>query len=434
MVASQGVGGEWHAVYRLDWIEQLKLRLVATPASRQIVLVSPVVWSLGFTSFLTDISSEMVTSALPAYLFLHLRLSPLQYGVIDGLYNGFAIAVLSLAAGFMADRLGRHKEVALAGYGISAVCKLLLPASGAAWGWIAAVIALDRSGKGMRSAPRDALISRNSSISGLASAFGVHRAMDAGGALLGPLIAFALLAFLPGAFDVLWSTSFVFAVLGVGALWLFVPASKPAGRVPAEKISVRSTLGLLADRRFRVLVGVGTLFAAFTVSDAFVYLLLQQHGAFPAGYMPLNYVGTACAYMLFSIPVGLCADAWGRSKILVAGYAVLLLIYGIILLSPSISLVTHVACIALLGLYYAGTEGVLMAMGSVVVPERLRGSGLALIGTAIGLGKVVSSIAFGWLWSRQGASTALMVFTAILLGAITMGALWLHRSGRESTR
>ena len=419
-------------MYRLDWIEQLKLRLIATPTARQVVLVSPVVWSLGFTSFLTDISSEIVNSALPAYLFLHLRLSPLQYGLIDGLYNGFAIALLSVAAGFIADRWGRHKEVALVGYGLSALCKLLLPASGAAWGWIAAVIGLDRAGKGMRTAPRDALISWNAPAHALASAFAVHRALDAGGALLGPLIAFVLLAQLPGAFDVLWSTSFVFAVLGVGALWLFVPSSQPAQRAPEQKLTARSTVGMLASPRFRVLAGIGTLLAAVTVSDGFVYLLLQQRGTLPAGFMPLNYVGTACAYMIFSIPAGLFADAWGRSKVLLAGYGVLVLIYGIILASPSIGIATHIACILLLGLYYAGTEGVLIAMASLVVPEKARGSGLALLGTSIGIGKVISSIVFGWLWTQYSASVAVVVFTVTLVGALAVAALWLRHAERES--
>ena len=109
-------------MYRLDWIEQLKLKLTAAPATGAVLTVSPVVWSLGFTSLLTDISTEMVNSALPVYLVLHLHLSPVQYGVIDGLYNGLAVALLSIAAGLIADRSGRHKEVAGFGYALSAGC------------------------------------------------------------------------------------------------------------------------------------------------------------------------------------------------------------------------------------------------------------------------------------------------------------------------
>src|SRR5262249_31700687 len=188
--------------------------------------VSPVVWKLGWTSFLTDISSEMVNSVLPVYLVLHLHLSPLQYGAIDGVYNGLAAVLVSLAAGLLADRSKRHKEVALTGYGLSAVCKLALLLAGGVWGWLIAITGIDRIGKGIRTAPRDAIISLNTAPNLMASAFAVHRALDAGGSLLGPLIAFILLAQLPGAFDVLWITSFLFAILGVAALWLYVPNPK----------------------------------------------------------------------------------------------------------------------------------------------------------------------------------------------------------------
>src|SRR5262245_7840187 len=197
-------------MYRLEWIERRKLRASAPPFTGQITKVSPVVWKLGLTSFLTDISSEMVNSVLPVYLVLHLHLSPLQYGVIDGVYNGLAVILISLAAGLTADRSKRHKEVALTGYGFSAICKLFLLAAGGAWGWLIAIVGLDRIGKGIRTAPRDALISLNTPPHLMASAFAVHRALAAGGALLGPIVAFFLLTRMPGAFDVLWVTSFLF--------------------------------------------------------------------------------------------------------------------------------------------------------------------------------------------------------------------------------
>src|SRR5687767_4337689 len=145
-------------MYRFDWIEQLKLRAAPSPAGG-LAATSPVILALGLTSFLTDISAEMVNSLLPVYLFLHLKLTPFQYGAIDGVYNGLSIALVGLAAGLIADRWTRQKEVALAGYGLSAACKLLLVAAGGVWSSIAAVVAIDRLGKGIRTAPRDALIS-----------------------------------------------------------------------------------------------------------------------------------------------------------------------------------------------------------------------------------------------------------------------------------
>ena len=144
--------------------------------------VSRTVWCLGLTSFFTDVSSEMVASILPIYLVLHLHLSPLAFGLIDGLYQGFA-AVARVAGGFVADRWRSHKAVASVGYGLSAVCKLGLLAAGNVWSLLALTIALDRTGKGIRTAPRDAMISLSTPRAELATAFGVHRALDAAGAM-----------------------------------------------------------------------------------------------------------------------------------------------------------------------------------------------------------------------------------------------------------
>ncbi len=316
-------------MYPLEWIEKLKAGRTQAARAPSPFTVSPVVLSLGLTSLLTDVSSEMVNSLLPAYLVLHLHLSPLQYGLVDGLYNGFAIALLSLATGYLADRTSAHKWVALAGYGLSGACKLLLLAVGTTYAWILLVIGLDRLGKGIRAAPRDALISLNSDPAAFANAFSVHRAMDACGSLLGPVVAFVLLAALPGAFDAVWVTSFVFAMLGVAALWLFVPKTAPLPSQPvAEPAAPRVTWSAWRSRRFMVIAGCGAVLALTTISDGFVYLMLQEKSATAAGYFPLFYVMTAAAYMLFAIPAGRLADRAGRATVFIGGYIVLVAMYA----------------------------------------------------------------------------------------------------------
>ena len=147
---------------------------------------------------------------LPLYLTVSLGLSPLAYGLVDGLYQGVTVLV-RIGGGVTADRTGRPKAVAVFGYALSAVTKLALLAA-TALASISAVITLDRAGKGIRTAPRDALIAASSAGSGLGRAFGVHRALDTVGAMLGPLVAFALLAIVPGGYDVVFVTSFCFAV------------------------------------------------------------------------------------------------------------------------------------------------------------------------------------------------------------------------------
>ncbi len=422
-------------MYRLDWLEQLKLRLTASPSARMVTKVSPVVWALGFTSLLTDVATEMVNSVLPLYLVLHRHMSPLQYGVIDGLYNGFAIALLSLSAGVIADRWQRQKEVAAVGYGLSAICKLALLFT-ASWGWIALIVGLDRAGKGMRAAPRDALISLNTPTAALATAFAVHRGLDAGGALFGPLLAFTVLAVFPASFDIMWATSFVFAVFGISVLWLMVPrhraAPAPPAAVRAPVPTLRSSLALCSAPRFRSLLLCALLLALTTVSDGFLYLMLQKRNETPANMLPLFYVGTASFYMLFSLPVGLLADRWGRTRVLIAGFAVLPVIYLGLAAGPFFGVFDVALMLALMGLYYAATEGLLMAMGSALVAPELRTSGLALVGTAIGLGKMGSSVLFGALWESGGSDAAMFTFCVGMIVVLLFSARRLRGISSET--
>ncbi|NML15986.1 MFS transporter [Azohydromonas caseinilytica] len=412
-------------MYRFDWFEQVKLGQASRVDAAAAVRVSPVVWGLGFTSLLTDISSEMVNSTLPVYLVLHLRLSPAQYGLIDGIYNGFAIALLALLAGWLADRHARQKELALAGYGLSTLCKLVLLVA-SSWSALLWVVGLDRAGKGLRSAPRDALISLNTPAGQYAGAFAVHRALDACGSLLGPVVGFILLAQLPGAFDAVWVTSFVFGLLGVAVLWFFVPRPAPAmtaSPVPAPALAQDLAGRGWITRRFLVLAGCGALLALATISDGFLYLMLQQRHPAATGYFPLFYVATAAVYMLMSVPAGRVADRLGRARIFLGGYAVLGLLYGVLLVSGPMSVPALLGCLALLGLFNAGTEGVLMAMASAEVPAARRTTGIALIATAIGLSKLLSSVLFGALWQAWGTQVAVSVFIAALALAL-LAAHW----------
>ena len=417
-------------MYRIEWIERLKLSGPKRTQTARLP-ISPVVYSLGFTSLFTDISSEMVNSLLPAWLVLHLHMSPLQYGIIDGIYSGLSVALLSLLAGYLADRGGRQKEVALFGYALSGLCKLLLLGVAATWGWIALVMGVDRAGKGIRAAPRDALISLNSDPAAYAMAFSVHRAMDACGSLLGPITAFALLTLLPGAYDAVWVTSFFFAVIGVAVLWLFVPQA-PVVDVSQVASAMRIEWSPWKSRRLMALTACGTLLAATTVSDGFLYLLLQQKSATSAGFFPLFYVITAAAYMLLSIPAGRLADRTSRSRVFLGGYAVLVLLYVGLLFVDRISTVELFGCLILFGIYYAATEGILMALVSVVIPPAHRTSGIAIVGTAIGIAKLLSSLAFGALWTGIGVRGAVICFVIVLGVALAISLALMRATDHDS--
>jgi len=388
---------------------------------------------LGLTSLLTDISSEMVVTVLPLYLVYVGGFSPLAFGLIDGIYNG-ATALVALASGFVGDRWRRHKEVAATGYGLSALCKLLLALAGTAVSAIGAIVLLDRAGKGIRTAPRDAMISLSTPEPQLGTAFGVHRAMDTTGAMLGPLVAFGMLALAPLAFQSIFLVSFCLAVAGVGILVLLVQPqrAKQEAAEPPPPPSLRRALGLLRIARFRALMIAGGGLSLATASDAFIFLALQRELDLGTSLFPLLFVGSAGAYMLLAVPMGRLADRVGRGRVLLAGYALLLAVYGALLL-PIGGWLLLVAALGLLGAYYAATDGVLTALGSAVVPEELRGSGLALLRTVTSTARLFASLLFGALWTFWGIDAALVCFAFALVVASASAAALLLRH-REPAR
>lgn len=408
-------------MYSIDWTALVRRRrgqdATAAPLTR---VIGRTVWALGVTSLLTDISSEMIASILPLYLVLQLGMQPLAFGFIDGVYQGGA-ALVRIAAGAMADRLRRYKAVAVTGYALSACCRIALLAAGSNWSIITGTVAVDRLGKGVRTAPRDALIALSTDRAYLATAFGVHRALDAGGAMLGPLLAFALLASAPARYDILFAVSFAVAIAGLSAIILFV---EPASMTPAAT-ALNPPRGrirdVFRDARFRGLLIVGFLLAVATVSDAFIYLALQRRLAIGATAFPLLYVGTSTLNAMFSIPAGRLADRWGRRAVFLCGYGALAAVYVILLLPAGSGLVV-VLPLALLGLYYAATDGVLTALAASVLPPEAAGTGLSLLATATNGGKLLSSILFGLLWARADLRTATIRYLIALMVALPVSA------------
>ncbi|MFF7471743.1 MFS transporter [Streptomyces sp. NPDC008092] len=394
-------------------------------AGRYRSTIAPTVLALGTVSLVTDVSSEMVTAVLPLYLVAGLGLSPLGFGLLDGVYNGFS-AVVRLVGGHLADRGGgRHKWVAGAGYALSALCKPLLLIAHTLTP-IGLVLAADRTGKGLRTAPRDALISLSSTPETRGRAFGVHRAMDTAGALLGPLAAFLILRATVDGYDAVFTVSFCVAVLGVLVLVLFVPGGgrTEAPGAPAARPTLRAALGLLSHRDLRRLTVCALLLGLATVSDSFVYLLLQRRLGVPDRWFALLPLGTAAAFLLLAVPLGRLADRWGRWRVFLTGHGALLLAYVLLLTSWHGTALPY-AVLALHGTFYAATDGVLMAAASDTVPETLRSSGLALVQTGQAGARFACSLGFGAAWTLWGDRTALSV-SAVALAVCAAYALTLR--------
>jgi MFS family permease len=381
------------------------------------------VLALGSVSLVTDISSEMITAVLPVYLVFGLGVSLLTVGFVDGLYTGVTVLV-SLLAAHIADRTQQRKAVAAVGYAMSAISKLGLPAVGASIGGIAAVIGIDRTGKGLRTAPRDALISLSSPADLLGRSFGVHRAMDTAGALLGPLVAFVILRSAPQSYDAVFVVSFCVAAAGLVLLLAFVRNRRESVATRAE-VSLRAGVALLRRRMFRRATVQATLLAAVTLSDTFVYLLLQNQLDVSLVYFPLLPLGTSAVYMVLAAPLGRVADRWGRWRVFVAGNAAMLAVYAA-LLSPLPAAAVLVLALGLHGVYYAATNGVLMALVAPSLPAPLRTSGMAIVQSGTAAASFVSSVVAGALWSWRGpmftASFFLVGLALVLVGTVVASA------------
>ncbi len=399
-------------MYSLDPKRLQEVRFTRVPG------IAANVWFLGLTSLLTDVSSEMVTAILPIWFVFAVGMTPLQFGFIDGLSQGVS-AVARLGSGLVGDRWRRHRDVAVLGYGLSALCKIGLLAAGGAWGLASAAIAIDRIGKGIRTSPRDSLISLSATPERLGLAFGIHRALDTAGALLGPLVAFAILAALPQAFDLVFVTSFFIAIAGLAAIVCFVRdvAAAPTADASPARPSLAQAFGLLRDARLRAISVTGFALGLFTTADAFVYLALQRKLSTQVAWFPLFYALTALAYLALAVPAGALGDRFGRMRLFLVGHGLLLLV-GIDLLALPAGPASALLALALLGAYYACTDGVLMALASAFVPPALRGSGLGIVATSNGVARLLASLMFGALWNARGMPFALAVFAAGLAVAL----------------
>ncbi|MFE5804345.1 MFS transporter [Streptomyces sp. NPDC056491] len=398
--------------------------------------VASTVLALGTVSMITDISSEMVTAVLPLYLIAGLGLSPLGFGALDGVYNGVS-ALVQLTGGHLADRVRNHKLIAGIGYGLSALCKPLLLFAHSL-GPISVILTLERTGKGLRTAPRDALISLSTPPELQGRAFGVHRAMDTTGALLGPLAAFLILSVAVDGYDAVFGVSACVAVLGVVVLMLFVPSGgadpqprppgpRPSTDAPATDapivaadadrpapVRLRDALGLLRLPRLRNLAICAVLLGLTTVSDAFVYLLLQRRTGIGDQWFPLLPLGTAAVFLLLAVPAGALADRIGRRTVFLTGHALLLAGYALLLWAPAWPALPYLV-LALHGMFYAATDGVLPAAVAATVPGELRATGLALVGTGQALARFGCSLAFGGAWTLWGTGPALAAAAAGLI-------------------
>jgi MFS family permease len=358
---------------------------------------------LGLVSFLTDSSSEMVYPLIPLYLPL-IGAGPAILGLIEGLAESVA-SLLKIYSGYIADRFRRRKPLAIAGYAGSPVGKLLIGLS-AVWPTVFLGRLLDRFGKGVRTAPRDAIIAESCESNRRGFTFGLHRAMDAAGSVLGTFFAIYLLSRLnqasPAAYRRIFLLSLIPAALGVCLLFL-VREEKPDGKPLAKKLSLQWSA---LDRRLKAFLVVTFLFTLGNSSNMF--LLLRARTLLNVDRVPNAGIVVLWMYLLYYVvkslvilPAGSLSDRVGRKALLVAGYV----FYGLVYLGFAIAKAPTTLwwLFAAYGIYIAFTEGVEKALVTDVAPENLRATMIGLHATLVGIGLYPASQLAGLLWKFFGA-------------------------------
>ena len=379
--------------------------------------IPPGIWVLGFVSLLMDISSEMVHSLLPLFMVTTLGASALLVGVVEGLAESTAL-IVKVFSGTLSDYLGRRKGLAVLGYGLGALTKPLF-AIAPGMGLVLTARLLDRVGKGIRGAPRDALVADIAPAHLRGAAFGLRQSLDTVGAFTGPLLAVGLMLLWANDFRAVFWVAVVPGVLAV-LLLLFGLQEPPA--VPGAKRSnpiTRQNLRSLSPAYWWV-VGIGAMFTLARFSEAFLVLRAQQ-GGIPLALVPLVMVAMNLVYAASAYPFGKLSDRMGHTRLLALG--LLVLVAADLVLAYSNHWGVVLAGVALWGVHMGITQGLLATMVANTAPPALRGTAYGFFNLASGLAMLLASVLAGLLWDRLGAS-ATFYAGAGLCGLALLALAW----------
>jgi MFS family permease len=376
------------------------------------------VWALGLVSLFMDLSSEMIHALLPLYLVGVLGASALTVGFIEGIAEATA-SVTKIFSGALSDYLGRRKLLAVLGYGLAAFTKPVFPlASGIAW--LTAARFVDRVGKGIRGAPRDALVADLTPANLRGSAYGLRQSLDTIGAVLGPLLAIVFMAALANNFTAVFWIAVVPAFVSLAIIVLVVrePDLPPDSRKVQSPFS-RAELGRLSTAYWLV-VGVSAVFTLARFSEAFLLLRAQSVGL-QLTLVPIVMVVMNVVYTFSAWPAGALSDRVDRYLVVAAGFATLILADLVLALGNGVAAV--LIGVALWGLHMGLTQGLLAALVADTAPPELRGTAFGMFNLLSGIALLLASIIAGGLWDVIGPGGTFLagaMFTAIALAALPL--------------
>jgi len=374
------------------------------------------VWALGFVSLLMDVSSEMVHSLLPLFMATVLGASALTIGFIEGLAEATAL-IVKVFSGALSDYLGRRKPLALLGYSLGALSKPLF-ALAPGMGLVVTARLVDRVGKGIRGAPRDALVADITPPALRGAAFGLRQSLDTVGAFLGPLLAVGLMLLWADDFRAVFWVAVIPGLLAVALLAVAVHEPAPAPGRPRSNPIQRAQLARLGAGYWWV-VGVGAVFTLARFSEAFLVLRAQQSGIAMA-LVPLVMVAMNLVYAASAYPFGALSDRHSHRALLAWG--LLVLIAADAVLASSGHWTAVLGGVALWGVHMGITQGLLATMVADIAPADLRGTAYGCFNLVSGLAMLLASVTAGFLWDRYGAP-ATFVAGAAFGGLALLGLL-----------
>lgn len=381
------------------------------------------VWAVTTTSLLTDASTETITGLLPFYLAQTLGASPAAIGLVEGVADATA-SLVKLASGWLSDRWRRRKPLAVFGYGLSTGAKALLLAAGT-WPAVLAARFLERGGKGIRTAPRDALLADSVTAETRGLSFGLHRAGDTAGAVIGLSLALGVVLVLGSAgaplslptFQTAVVVSLIPATLAVLVLWAFAREIRPSeSSAEAGPVSIQS---ILTDRRFRWFLAAVTLFALGNSSDAFLLLRTGTLG-FTIPQSLALLIALNVVHALLAAPLGALSDRIGRRPVLLGGWG----LYAVVYLGLAAARAPWQVWVVIFGYgaYYAATEGVAKAFVADLVPSEGRGRAYGAYHGLIGIAALPASLVAGIVWQGVGPAGPFLVGAFLALAAALV--LW----------
>jgi MFS family permease len=372
--------------------------------------VPATVWTLGFVSLLMDVSSELIHSLLPVFLTTVVGASTVTVGLIEGIAEATA-AVAKVFSGALSDRIGKRKLLVGIGYSLAAITKPVFPLASTAWEILAARF-VDRIGKGIRDAPRDALIADVTPPTIRGASYGIRQALDTVGGFAGPLLAVALMALYADDFRAVFWWALVPAALAVLLIVVGVREPDDTRATARRGWPIRKAELKRMSPAFWMVIAIGVVFTLARFSQAFLVLKAQAEGLALA-LIPLVFVWMNLVYALAATPAGILSDRLGRANVLLCGLGALVLADLALAFVPGLGGV--IIGVGLWGLYLGFSQGLLSALVADTAPEDLRGTAFGLFNLVTGAALLIASIVAGWLWYDFGP-TATFSAGAVLSG------------------